>query len=126
MELLLEVGLTEEVFHKFPAQLSGGEAQRAAIVRGLINEPEILFADEPTGALNSQNTEYVLDVLTRFHKSGQTIVMVTHDMRSARRGNRILYLKDGVITGELELGAYQSGDGQRHERLRGFLQEMGW
>ena len=84
------------------------------------------FTDEPTGALNSQNTEYVLDVLTRFHKSGQTIVRVTHDMRSARRGNRILYLKDGVITGELELGAYQSGDGQRHERLRGFLQEMGW
>lgn len=126
MELLLEVGLTKEVFHKFPSQLSGGEAQRAAIVRGLINEPEILFADEPTGALNSQNTEYVLDVLTRFHENGQTIVMVTHDMRSARRGNRILYLKDGVITGELELGTYRSGDGQRHDRLRNFLQEMGW
>ncbi len=126
MELLLAVGLTEEVFHKFPAQLSGGEAQRAAIVRGLINEPEILFADEPTGALNSGNTEHVLDVLTRFHESGQTIVMVTHDIRSARRGNRILYLKDGIITGELELGTYESGDRKRHDMLRGFLQEMGW
>ncbi|MDE6389007.1 MAG: ABC transporter ATP-binding protein [Lachnospiraceae bacterium] len=125
-ELLLEVGLTEEVFHKFPTQLSGGEAQRVAIVRGLINEPEILFADEPTGALNSQNTEYVLDVFTGLHENGQTILMVTHDMRSARRGNRILYLKDGIITGELELGDYRSGDRERHDMLRSFLQEMGW
>lgn len=125
-ELLLEVGLTEEVFHKFPTQLSGGEAQRVAIVRGLINEPQILFADEPTGALNSSNTENVLDVMTKFHKNGQTIVMVTHDMRSARRGNRILYLKDGIITGELDLGVYQSGDRKRHDMLRVFLQEMGW
>lgn len=125
-ELLLAVGLTEEAFHKFPTQLSGGEAQRVAIVRGLINEPQILFADEPTGALNSQNTEYVLDVLTKFHENGQTIVMVTHDMRSARRGNRILYLKDGVVTGELHLGKYRSKDQERHDRLRAFLQEMGW
>lgn len=125
-ELLLAVGLTEEVFHKFPTQLSGGEAQRVAIVRGLINEPQILFADEPTGALNSGNTENVLDVMTKFHKNGQTIIMVTHDMRSARRGNRILYLKDGIITGELDLGVYQSGDRKRHDMLRVFLQEMGW
>lgn len=125
-ELLLAVGLTEEAFHKFPTQLSGGEAQRVAIVRGLINKPQILFADEPTGALNSQNTEYVLDVLTKFHENGQTIVMVTHDMRSARRGSRILYLKDGVVTGELHLGKYRSKDQERHDRLRAFLQEMGW
>lgn len=125
-ELLLAVGLTEEIFHKFPMQLSGGEAQRVAIVRGLINEPQILFADEPTGALNSSNTENVLDVMTKFHENGQTIVMVTHDMRSARRGNRILYLKDGIITGELDLGVYQSGDRKRHDMLRAFLQEMGW
>lgn len=125
-ELLKQVGLNEETFHKFPTQLSGGEAQRVAIVRGMINKPQILFADEPTGALNSQNTEHVLDVMTKFHEEGQTIVMVTHDMRSARRGNRILYLKDGVITGELNLGKYVSGDRQRHDDLRSFLQEMGW
>lgn len=107
-------------------QLSGGEQQRVAVVRGIINEPEILFADEPTGALNSQNAEHVLNLFTDLNRRGQSIVMVTHDMKSARRGNRVLYLKDGVITGECILGAYESGDEKRHGKLRGFLQEMGW
>lgn len=125
-ELILQVGLNESVYHKFPAQLSGGEKQRVAMVRGIINEPKILFADEPTGALNSQNTENVLNVLTQLHNNGQSIVMVTHDMKSARRGNRILYLNDGVITGELNLGNYVTKDKERHEKLSAFLQEMGW
>lgn len=125
-KLLLQVGLSEQTFHKFPTQLSGGEQQRVAVIRGIINDPEILFADEPTGALNSQNTENVLNVLTELNKKGQSIVMVTHDMKSARRANRVLYLKDGIITGELNLGTYQSGDKERHEKLRHFLQEMGW
>lgn len=125
-KLLLQVGISEQTFHKFPTQLSGGEQQRVAVVRGIINEPEILFADEPTGALNSQNSENVLNVLTELNQKGQSIVMVTHDMKSARRANRILYLKDGIITGELELGTYQSGDMKRHEKLRHFLEEMGW
>ena len=68
----------------------------------------------------------VLDTLTQFNEQGQSVVMVTHDMRSARRGNRILYLKDGVILGECNLGIYVPGDAKRHERLSGFLQEMGW
>ena len=85
-----------------------------------------MFADEPTGALNSKNTENVLNILTDFNNEGQTIVMVTHDMKSARRGNRILYLSDGVIMGELNLGTYVSGDRKRHEKLKAFLQEMGW
>ena len=106
--------------------LIGGEAQRAGIVRALINSPEILFADEPTGALNSQTGLDVLDTLTRFNERGQSVVMVTHDMRSARRGNRILYLKDGVILGECDLGRYAHGDSQRHKKLSGFLQDMGW
>lgn len=125
-ELLLQVGISKETFRKFPNQLSGGEKQRVAVVRGIINEPEILFADEPTGALNSQNTENVLNVFTELNKKGQSIVMVTHDMKSARRANRILYLQDGVITGELNLGAYKTGDKERHEKLRHFLEEMGW
>lgn len=125
-ELLLQVGISEQTFHKFPTQLSGGEQQRVAVIRGIINDPEILFADEPTGALNSQNTEHVLNVFTELNKRGQSIVMVTHDMKSARRANRVLYLKDGVITGELNLGTYQSGDKERHDKLRHFLQEMGW
>lgn len=125
-ELLHQVGLSEQTFHKFPTQLSGGEQQRVAVVRGIINEPEILFADEPTGALNSQNTENVLNVFTELNKKGQSIVMVTHDMKSARRANRVLYLKDGIITGELQLGTYKSGDRERHDKLRRFLEEMGW
>lgn len=125
-ELFGAVGLSEETQKKFPAQISGGEAQRAGIVRALINSPEILFADEPTGALNSKTGLDVLDTLTKFNRQGQSVVMVTHDMRSARRGKRILYLKDGVILGECDLGEYVHGDRGRHEKLAGFLAEMGW
>ena len=125
-ELFAAVDIDRETQRKFPTQISGGEAQRVGIVRSLINSPEILFADEPTGALNSQTGLDVLDTLTRFNEQGQSVVMVTHDMRSARRGNRILYLKDGVILGECDLGRYAHGDGQRHKKLSAFLQDMGW
>lgn len=125
-ELFEAVGISRETQRKFPTQISGGEAQRAGIVRALINHPEILFADEPTGALNSKTGLNVLDTLTAFNEQGQSVVMVTHDMRSARRGNRILYLKDGAILGECDLGKYVHGDGARHEKLSSFLAEMGW
>ncbi len=125
-ELLSKVGLNEEYYHKFPTQLSGGEAQRVAIVRALINHPEVVFADEPTGALNSTNAVHVLDVMTKLNEEGQSIVMVTHDMKTARRANRILYLKDGVIVDELLLGAYVKDDPKRHQDLRDFLLRMGW
>ncbi len=125
-ELFDAVGISEEIRKKFPAQISGGEAQRAGIVRGLMNSPEILFADEPTGALNSKTGFDVLNVLSQFNEQGQSVVMVTHDMRSARRGNRILYLKDGVILGECDLGRYVHEDQARQEKLAGFLAEMGW
>lgn len=125
-QLLLSVGLDEKVFNKFPSQLSGGEAQRVAMVRGIINSPEVLFADEPTGALNSQNTDNVLDIMTEFNNGGQSIIAVTHDIKTARRGNRILYLKDGIIVDELDLGKYVSGDQERHAKIRDFLKRMGW
>lgn len=125
-ELFAAVDIPEETQKKFPTQISGGEAQRAGIVRGLINSPEILFADEPTGALNSKTGLDVLDTLTRFNELGQSVVMVTHDMRSARRGNRILYLKDGAVLGECNLGRYEHGNRERHEKLSAFLSEMGW
>ena len=125
-ELFAAVDIFEETQKKFPTQISGGEAQRVGIVRALINNPEILFADEPTGALNSKTGLDVLDTLTKFNEQGQSVVMVTHDMRSARRGNRILYLKDGVILGECNLGKYTHGDTARHEKLTAFLKEMGW
>lgn len=125
-ELFAAVDISEDTQMKFPTQLSGGEAQRVGIVRALINAPEILFADEPTGALNSKTGLDVLDTLTRFNEQGQSVVMVTHDMRSARRGNRILYLKDGVILGKCDLGKYVHGDTARHEKLSAFLKDMGW
>lgn len=125
-QLLLKVGLTEKIWRKFPSQLSGGETQRAAIVRALINQPKVIFADEPTGALNSASGKAALDVLTEVNNQGQSIIMVTHDLKSARRGNRILYIRDGVINGVCDLGKYESGDRERHEKLHSFLVEMGW
>lgn len=125
-ELLTQVGLNETIWRKFPSQLSGGEAQRAAIVRALINQPKVMFADEPTGSLNSAAGKAVLDVLTDFNNQGQSVIMVTHDLKSARRGNRILYIRDGVIHGSCDLGKYVSGDRERHDKLQSFLAEMGW
>lgn len=124
--LFSQVGLSETDWKKFPSQLSGGEAQRAGLVRALINTPKVVFADEPTGALNSAAGKAVLNLLTQVHRNGQSIVLVTHDLRSARRGNRVLYLRDGVVCGECDLGAYVSGDKARHSKLNAFLQEMGW
>ncbi|MGE5456567.1 MAG: ABC transporter ATP-binding protein [Ignavibacteriales bacterium] len=125
-ELLKKVGITETIWRKFPNQLSGGENQRSAIVRALINKPRVIFADEPTGSLNSASGKAVLDVLTDINCGGQNIIMVTHDLHSAMRGNRILYIKDGVISGECDLGKYVSDDKLRHKKLRSFLSEMGW
>ena len=116
----------ENLWDKFPTQISGGEAQRVGIARALINDPKVVFADEPTGALNSKTGRDVLDALTACNQKGQSIVMVTHDITSARRGNRILYVKDGEIAGECELGKYVSGDKERHQKLNSFLLSMGW
>lgn len=125
-ELFASVGIPKQAYQKFPTQLSGGEAQRVGIVRALINDPKILFADEPTGALNSKTGFDVLETLTGFNDQGQSVVMVTHDVRSALRGNRILYLKDGILMGECDLGKYSGEDHDRHKKLLAFLEEMGW
>ena len=135
--LLKKVEIDENDWNKFPTQLSGGQQQRVAVVRGVINEPQILFADEPTGALNSQNTLNVLDILSDLNNEGQSIVMVTHTIKAAERGNRVIYLADGVISAECDLGEY-AGDykdeknpnlekaKERHAKLKEFLQGMGW
>jgi len=124
--LLQQFNIAENTWRKFPSQVSGGEAQRAAIARALVNSPQIVFADEPTGALNSVNGIAVLDALTDVNTRGQSVVMVTHDIKSARRGNRVIYLEDGGIKGEVNLGVYVSGNTARHEALKQFLAEMGW
>lgn len=125
-ELLSKVDITEKLWNKFPTQLSGGEAQRVGIARALINNPKLVFADEPTGALNSKTGKDVLDTLTEFNNKGQSIVMVTHDIKSARRGNRIIYLKDGEVAGICDLGKYIPNDEERHQKLSDFLIKMGW
>lgn len=124
--LFERVGLDEKSRHKMPSMLSGGEAQRAALVRALINTPNVLFADEPTGQLNSSSSARVLDLLSDVAAAGQTVVLVTHDVRSALRGNRILYLRDGTIQGELMLGPWDTTDVGRQDRLTSFLNRMGW
>ena len=125
-QLLSDLNLDEAIWHKFPAQVSGGEAQRAGIIRALINDPKIVFADEPTGALNSANGKAVLDALTKINEQNHSVVMVTHDLKSAERGNRILYLQDGVIRGECLLEKYANENSERHDKLSAFLREMGW
>ena len=124
--LLRKVGLSDDSFGKYPNQLSGGEAQRVGIVRAVINEPKILFADEPTGSLNSASGKDVLDIFTQVHENGQSIVMVTHDIKTALRGTRVIYLRDGGIVGEYRMDRYTDDDAKRRGGLTDFLERMGW
>lgn len=124
--LLKHMDVEEHTWTKFPNQISGGKAQRVGIVRAMINQPEILFADEPTGALNSQVGQEVLDAISDFNARGQTTIMVTHDLRSALRANRVLYLKDGLILDECKLGTYHGESKERTQQLTSFLTEIGW
>ena len=126
-ELLKKTGIGEEAWNKYPNQISGGEAQRVGIVRAIINNPKILFADEPTGQLNSASSNDVLDIFTDIHKSGQSIVMVTHDLKTALRGSRVLYLRDGGVVGDYRMPIYGEDDiRERRNNLTEFLENMGW
>ena len=126
-DLLKKVGIEEEMWNKYPNQLSGGEAQRVGIVRAIINDPKILFADEPTGALNSAASKDVLDVFTEVHKNGQAIVMVTHDLKTALRGTRVLFLRDGKVEGDYRMPKFGEDDyKERRDKLSQFLETMGW
>jgi putative ABC transport system ATP-binding protein/lipoprotein-releasing system ATP-binding protein len=96
-ELLAKVGLSGRLDH-LPAQLSGGEQQRVAIARALINDPEVLFADEPTGNLDSKTGEEVMNLLLSVvADAGKTLMVVTHDTRLAGQGDRMLVLRDGML-----------------------------
>lgn len=125
-ELLKLVGL-EEQMNRLPSRVSGGQQQRAAIARALINVPKVLFADEPTGALNSSQGENILDILTGLNNKSQSIVMVTHDIKAACRADRILFIKDGRISGDLKLDKYRAeAREQREKAIFDFLTEKGW
>ena len=125
-ELLEKMGIAK-IKTQLPSQCSGGEQQRCAIARALINKPALVFADEPTGALNRRNTTEVLDLLTNCNNEGQSILMVTHDMRAALRATRMLYLEDGKIIGELTLPPYKAEDEKSREKQVGaWLNSMEW
>ena len=117
----------QEVLNKYPYQMSGGQKQRVAAARSLISNPDIILADEPTGALNRRNTQDVLDLLTELNVEGQSILMVTHDVRAAIRANRIIYIEDGRIIGELKLSQYIEEDRKsRESQIDAWLGSMQW
>ncbi len=125
-ELLKQMHV-ENAKDRFPSEVSGGEAQRAAIARAMINQPGLLFADEPTGSLNKRNTDAVLNLLTGLSENGQSILMVTHDVRAAIRGTRILYLEDGKILDEMVLPVYRENDAKdREKKLNEWLSSLSW
>lgn len=103
VQALEKVGLGDQL-HKKPNQMSGGQMQRVAIARALVNDPEILLADEPTGALDSKATDELLRVFSDISRSGQTILMVTHSVRAASRAGRVLFIKDGEVYHQLYRG----------------------
>ncbi|MCM1156116.1 MAG: ABC transporter ATP-binding protein [Roseburia sp.] len=126
-KMLLEKMNVGEAANRLPSQVSGGEAQRAAIARAMMNEPGMLFADEPTGALNKKNTQEVLDILTRINENGQNILMVTHDIKAAIRATRLLYIEDGKVTAEMPMTPYCSEEAKNREKqVSAWLTAMEW
>lgn len=126
-DILFKQMNVEHVKNSLPSEVSGGEAQRATIARALINQPDILFADEPTGALNKANTEQVLDLLSQVHQNGQSILMVTHDIKAAVHADRLIYLEDGKIIGEKKLPPYLKENAKhREEEILEWLATMEW
>lgn len=103
--------------NRLPSQTSGGQQQRAAIARALINSPDIIFADEPTGSLNYDHGIAVLDILTEMNRKGQSVVMVTHDIKAACRADRLILIQDGKVAGILEFEKYVDGGTQDRENL---------
>ena len=96
MEVIKSVDLESRADHQ-PSELSGGQQQRVAIARALVNKPSILFADEPTGNLDSKTGDDVMNLFTNFHKQGQTIIVITHEIEVANQAERIISIKDGKI-----------------------------
>ena len=127
----------DELFQKFMItsiaqnsiqEVSGGELQRVCIARAMINHPKILFADEPTGALNSSSAKDVMDMFLKVHASGTTILMVTHDVKVASYAQRICYINDGKIESELNIGSFQQDEQlkEREKKVYNWLMEKGW
>lgn len=109
-------------------EVSGGQLQRACICRSMINRPQMIFADEPTGALNRATSDEVMEELVKLNSDGTTIMLVTHDVKVAAKCTRVLYIVDGNIKGEYNLDRYKSASQmrERERALNNWLLELGW
>lgn len=94
----------DKLINKYPYEISGGQRQRVAVARAIITNPSLILADEPTGALDSKSTDQLLNVFDKLNEIGQTIIMVTHSVKTAARAKRVLFIKDGVVFHELRKG----------------------
>lgn len=110
-------------------KVSGGQLQRAVICRGLINKPDVLFGDEPTGALNSSTSREVLDIINTINKEGTTVIIVTHDVKVAARADKVIFLMDGNINDELSLGKHEEDEektSSKEKKLYLWLEKQGF
>lgn len=124
---LLALVSISHLANRLPSQVSGGEQQRAAVARALINHPDLVFADEPTGSLNSKSGHEILDILSELNAEGQSVLMVTHDVKAALRADRLIYITDGEITQEMQLPKYTAENLKaRESQILSWLSSMGW
>ena len=126
--LMEKTGISHVANHDIK-KVSGGQLQRAAICRALINQPDILFGDEPTGALNSGTTKEIMDIINNINQGGTTVIIVTHDAKVAIRASRVIYLMDGSINSELTLGQYEKDEKSiisREKILSQWLEKQGF
>lgn len=127
MHLMKMTGI-EELAYRDITQASGGQLQRVGICRALINNPKMIFGDEPTGALNSKASDEIMNLLAKINEKGTTILLATHDSKVAAKTERILFMLDGTIQAELNLGKYSVNDSnmkEREERVASWLVKMG-
>lgn len=120
-KLMKEVGISD-LEERNITQVSGGQLQRAGICRALMNDPRIIFGDEPTGALNSKSAEEVMEILARINKGGTAVLLVTHDAKVAARTERVLFMSDGKIVDEIRLG--KSGNTEMKKRIEKISAKM--
>lgn len=127
VELMHKLGISDVADNDIN-EVSGGQLQRACICRSMINKPRIIFADEPTGALNQQSSKEVMKILNQINEEGTSIMLVTHDLKVAAKCERILYIEDGNIRDDIRLGKCSESDDrrEREKKLSAWLMELGW
>ena len=126
-ELMRKLGIIEIADNDIN-EVSGGQLQRACICRSMINNPKMIFADEPTGALNRASSTEVMEELVKLNAEGTTVMLVTHDVKVAAKCTRVMYIVDGNIKGQYNLGRCESNSQvrERERALNNWLMEMGW